>query len=298
MSQFPKRIIDELPDDGVRRLLESAQLDEPPARLVSSAIEMASKGVRAAGEPATSADPPAVDAGPRSGAWVAAAVVAGAVLAWGVAHEGGTRSVESVPTLASLDDPSPPTPEPSAAVADDGRDAPPKPDEHARAVTSTSVADLPDAPLSPPKRTAASAPSLLQAEADAPAVRAQAADLLREANRLRARGEWSEAAATYRRVIDIGPDSAEAYPAAVALGNLELQQSRPLAALSRYDHALAMHPNGALSEEARWGRARALRTAGRIEEERAALHEFRARHPDSPLVAAADRRLAEIGDRR
>jgi tetratricopeptide (TPR) repeat protein len=122
----------------------------------------------------------------------------------------------------------------------------------------------------------------------------QSADLLREANRLRAQGRWAEAAATYRKVIDLGPTSPEAYPADVALGNLELQQGRPLAALGRYQHALTSHPSGALAEEARWGKARALKAAGRTSEERAALIEFRTKHPESPLAPAASARLAEI----
>ncbi|AKU99099.1 hypothetical protein AKJ09_05763 [Labilithrix luteola] len=104
-----------------------------------------------------------------------------------------------------------------------------------------------------------------------------------------------EAASTYRRVMELGPESAEAYPAEVAVGNIELHQGRPLVALAHYQHALATRPSGALSEEARWGKARALRAAGRFAEERAALEEFRARHPDSQLVPASTRRLAEIG---
>ncbi len=275
MSQFPKRLIDELGEGDARRLLETARSDEPPAKLVAAAIltasESASAGVKA---PDSNVRVSGSGNRRRNVALLAGALVIGAAAIVATTREapGPTSTSESRsatpdiigerPTAANTN-----VEEPATTASAEG----------------TSVAELPDAPA--PRVVAPAAKSV-----------EQAADLLREANRLRARGQWAEAAATYRKVIDLGPDSPEAYPADVALGNLELQQGRPLPALARYEHALGKHPNGALSEEARWGRARALRSAGRTAEERAALEDFRNRHPDSPLAPVAAQRLAELGN--
>ncbi len=276
MSQFPKRLIDELGEGDARRLLESGRSDEPPARMVAAAILTASKSTSAA------------ESAPESGVQVSSsgsrarniALLAGALVIGAAALVASTREeTRSSSTNASTSE---------AAATEPAEPAPPttKIEEPVTPASAqgTSIAELPDAPVAP--RTSVSA--VRSAE--------HPADLLHEANRLRARGQWAEAAATYRKVIELGPDSAEAYPADVALGNLELQQNRPLPALARYEHALAKHPNGALAEEARWGKARALRAVGRVAHERAALEDFRKRHPDSPLVSVANQRLAELGD--
>lgn len=276
MSQFPKRLIDELGEGDARRLLERGRADEPPARLVAAAILTATKSTGAAeGPPASSVR--ASGAGSRGSK---TALVAGALLLGFAAIVGG-RELQSRQAMTSTSTSTAPEPNEARTTNDDSR--PPVAD-----IVGTAVADLPDAPA--PRTPAPTAPRAETKSAEQPA------DLLREANRLRARGQWAEAAATYQKVIDLGPDSAEAYPADVALGNLELQQNRALPALSRYEHALARHPNGALAEEARWGKARALRAAGRTAEERAALEDFRTRHPDSPLAPVAQQRLAEIGN--
>jgi TolA-binding protein len=271
MSRFPRRLVDELGDGHARRLLQAARSDEPPAKIVAAAVLVASKTAQA-GKSVPSRTSSAFSR-QKSRLLVAGAVAVGtAAIALGATE---LRTTGPDPSRASASPTVAPAPSPAS---------PTDPVESPRA---TSVADLPNAP--PVLRP--SVPKVAEANPSE-----QQADLLREANRLRARSLWTEAAATYLRVIDLGPESPEAYPAAVALGNLELQQNRPSAALARYDHALASHPNGALSEEARWGRARALRASGRVTEERAALREFRTRHPDSPLASAATQRLEEIGD--
>jgi len=302
MSRFPRRLIEQLGDGHARRLLESARSDEPPARLVASAIAVASMSARAS-TPATSGHAPALQALARSrSALVAGALLAGGMIAFfatdelrGDALEG--RHELSAPTAITTEDRA----STSAVGAIDA------PGAVAESVATTSVDDLPNAPT--PHAPTVQAPTVQAPSARAVAAAArpdrvapgdnepapQPSDLLREANRLRAQGRWHEAAATYRRVIHLGPDSAEAYPAAIALANLELQLGRPAAAIDYYEHVLASRPAGILSEEARWGKARALRAAGRHAEERAALEEFRARHPESPLAPAATQRLAEIG---
>ncbi|MBX3200066.1 MAG: tetratricopeptide repeat protein [Labilithrix sp.] len=289
MSKFPRRLVDEAGDGPVRRLLESARADEPPAQLVASAILTASKSAHAA--------PPASGslrvAGGRSKLVLGAGtLLVGGVLAWLGARDSFSSSrVELAATPAVAPD--------RGAKDDETRQgAVGAPAAAEGAAATTSVADLPNAPavVAPSSGKADVAPHAKAAPAsERPAE--QTADLLREANRLRGQGRWAEAAATYRKVIDLAPDSAEAYPADVALGNLELQEGRAQAALVRYEHALEAHPGGALAEEARWGKARALRAEGRTAEEKAALVEFRARHPESPLAAAAAQRLAELGER-
>ena len=288
MSKFPRRLVDEAGDDPVRRLLESARADEPPAQLVASAILTASKSAHAA--------PPAsgrlrVASGRGKLVLGAGTLLVGGVLAWlGARDSFSSNRVDpaAIPAFA---------PERGANVAT-LENAAIGPAAAEGSTATTSVTDLPNAPavVAPSSGKADVAPHAKAAPAsERPA--AQTADLLREANRLRGQGRWVEAAATYRKVIDLGPDSAEAYPADVALGNLELQEGRAQAALVRYEHALEAHPGGALAEEARWGKARALRAEGRTAEERAALAEVRARHPESPLAAAAAQRLAELGER-
>ena len=278
MSQYPKRLIDELGEGDARRLLEVARADEPPAKMVAAAILTASKSA-GAGEKAPESSVRASGASHRGRN---IAVIAGALVIGAAAIIATTRDASRVPSTSTSEPATSdlPSSEPTTTTTTKA-----KVDEPAVVATAegTSVTELPDAPA--PRVVA---PAAKNAE--------QSADLLREANRLRARGQWAEAAATYRKVIDLGPDSAEAYPADVALGNLELQQGRPLPALARYEHALGKHPNGALSEEARWGKARALRAAGRTAEERAALEDFRKRHPDSPLASVAAQRLAELGN--
>ncbi|MDF2697258.1 MAG: hypothetical protein K0S65_5641 [Labilithrix sp.] len=298
MSKFPRRLVDEPGDNPVRRLLESARADEPPAKLIAGAILTATKTAHAEA-PASGV----VRAGSRNKLVLGAGTfLVGGILAWVAARESFTSSRAGDPAVAA------PTPPAVVHERSDKSDETPKtsddaPAETERAAAATSVADLPNAPAaSPPVAVApsgarASAGPHAKASPMTAAPTEQTADLLREANRLRAQGRWADAAATYRKVIDLGPDSAEAYPADVALGNLELQQGRAQAALTRYEHALRAHPSGALAEEARWGKARALRAAGRTAEEKAALVEFRTRHPESPLVPAATQRLAEIGDR-
>ncbi|MBN9163539.1 MAG: tetratricopeptide repeat protein [Myxococcales bacterium] len=292
MSRFPRRLIEQLGDGHARRLLESGRSDEPPARMVVAALAATSKSARASAG-ATSSGEPALRGLARSrSALVAGTLLAGGMIAFFAANElrgdapDGRRDVSARPATTIED---------RASVA--AVDAPIAPTAVTESVATTSIADLPDAPSvrAPSARSIAAAarPESVTLGENEPAPRT--ADLLREANRLRAQGRWQEAGATYQRVIDLGPDSVEAYPAEIALANLELQLGRSAAALAHYEHVLTSRPAGTLSEEARWGKARALRAAGRHAEERVALEEFRARHPESPLAHAATQRLAEIG---
>jgi TolA-binding protein len=302
MSTFPPRLLDEPGDSPGRRLLERGRLDEPPPNVVAEAIAKASlaRGASASTEAHSETSSPSVR--PRASKGNQFALLAGALLVGGTLVALGSRSEPAEvaagrsSAIATMTAPASTVTQPkletgaveSAAV---------ETSRVAEGMPSTSVANLPNAPrASAPPSSAPRTGSVLAAELPKQHPSIETADLLREANRLRAQGRWSEAAATYRKVIDLAPGSAEAYPADVALGNLELQQGRPLVALERYEHALASHPAGALGEEARWGKARSLRAAGRTTEERDALLVFQARHPESPLAAAAAQRLKELGN--
>ena len=66
------------------------------------------------------------------------------------------------------------------------------------------------------------------------------------------------------------------------------------AALARFESYLATEPAGSLAEEARLGRAQALRVRGSRDEERAALEELLRKHPASVHASAARARLAAL----
>lgn len=317
MSQFPRRLIDEPGDSPGRRMLEKARGDAPPAKAVAAAILAATRSAGAATEPNASTNEPPNKTGangpsdPGAGAsrtgssgttrtltskklaLIATTAIVGTALLWGATHgfePASNRAPNDPPSTSALSAPgnAAGTGEATAnAPTTPSLPAPLAPAPIAEAMPSTSVADLPNA----------NAPATLpHASNTQPPPQASSADLLREANQLRAQNQWDAAAALYEKVITIGPSSAEAYPANVALGNLELQRGRPAAALARYDHALKMQPSGALAEEARWGKARALRTSGRVDAERAALEDFRTHHPESLLAPGAAKRLSEIGN--
>lgn len=118
---------------------------------------------------------------------------------------------------------------------------------------------------------------------------------LREARRLRAARDWPGAAAAYRALFADAPGSAEARAARVSFGDLLLEHlGDARAALDAFDAYLGAAPNGALAEEALWGRARSLRSLGRTSDERAALGQIVTRFPTSGVGARARARLTEI----
>lgn len=115
-----------------------------------------------------------------------------------------------------------------------------------------------------------------------------AATLLRRARTARAGGEMAEAAALYRRLLDVYPRSTSAGPALVALGQVELARGRARAALDAFDRYLER--GGPLAEEAAYGRIEALRKLGRAKEEKAAIERFLAKYPGSSYAAKLQRR--------
>jgi hypothetical protein len=80
----------------------------------------------------------------------------------------------------------------------------------------------------------------------------------------------------------------------VSLGELSLSSlNDPLAALAAFDSYLAR--GGALSQEAAFGRIRALRALRRTPEERTAIERFVARYPNVPQSRVLRERLNALG---
>ncbi len=116
-----------------------------------------------------------------------------------------------------------------------------------------------------------------------------ARDLFTRASGARRRGDIEAAIALYEELLASHPSSVEAEDARLVLGNLRLEQRSPRAALNQFESYGA----GALSLEALWGKAEALRKLQRPDE-RAALEQLVRDYPDSPYAAAANKRLQQL----
>lgn len=123
----------------------------------------------------------------------------------------------------------------------------------------------------------------------------EATDLLAAANAKRAEKKWRESDRLYARVVERAPKSLAAQTALVASGSIHLEHlGDPRGAAKRFSRALAIAPRGALAEDARWGLVEAARALRDKAAERAALDEFLAHHPTSPLAPRAKARRAEL----
>ena len=114
-------------------------------------------------------------------------------------------------------------------------------------------------------------------------------ELFARANQARRRGDIEDAISLYERLDRAYPGSIEAGDAKILRGNLLLSQRSPRAALRQFED----YHSGALSLEALWGRAQALRKL-QSPEERAILVELVRDYPDSPYTEAARKRLREL----
>jgi tetratricopeptide (TPR) repeat protein len=102
---------------------------------------------------------------------------------------------------------------------------------------------------------------------------------------------YREAAATYRRLFSLHPKSAESRASLVSLGELQLSElGEPKGALESFDAYL--RGGGALVQEARYGRIRALAKLGRKGDERRAIEQFLTDYPRS--VQASSLRARQI----
>ncbi len=155
---------------------------------------------------------------------------------------------------------------------------------------------MPDVEATPDDPTAAPAPSDLGGAA-APS-RRELEDLLLVANRLRAEQRWVQADRTYAQIIRAAPRSSEAYVASVARGTVRLSRLDDARTARReFERALRLRPEGALSEEARYGLAVVERRLHAPVRERRALEGYLASHPRGMRAAAARARLAELAER-
>jgi tetratricopeptide (TPR) repeat protein len=160
--------------------------------------------------------------------------------------------------------------------------------EAARAASEPSRAAEPNSAATP----APSAPRAADTGARAPA-----RDLLGRARALRAQGAFREAADAYRAAYASDRHGAEGRTALVALGGLLLSDlNDPAGALQAFDGYLAEH-KGVLTQEAEFGRIRALRALGRYESEKAAIQSFLGAHPEGPDAQVLRRRLESMGSK-
>ncbi|SEU09582.1 tetratricopeptide repeat protein [Stigmatella erecta] len=250
-----------------------------PARRISR--QKAADMVRAALD-ATTAQPSSTPPKPVRRRWPRAAWAGGSLLvtaaaAAGIGHLVATPSPAPPSTLNAPVPPAPgPPPEASRPVPLE-----PAPGE---APAAARGAALEAAPPPEPARKEPRPAKVLAPE-----------DLLRMANAHRVAGRWKEAEALYQRVIRAHPGGMAAYVARVASGSLRLEHlGDARGALRQFQEAQRLQPQGVLSHEASHGLAEAWRALGDRAQEARALERFLAGHPDSPLEAAARKRLREL----
>jgi hypothetical protein len=127
-----------------------------------------------------------------------------------------------------------------------------------------------------------------------PAAAPSAAEMLAEAHKQMRASRFDEAAAQYQALRQAYPDSAEARTVLVSLAELQVDRlGSPDLALRNLDRYLE-GGNGALVEEARRVRIRALRTLGNHDGEASAIEEFLAAHPKSFQAPALRQRMGEL----
>jgi hypothetical protein len=163
------------------------------------------------------------------------------------------------------------------------RAAPPHPEQPAPARAAESASSPLTAPPIAPVTAVVEPPQL------------EAQQLLRRAEQARTARHWADAS---RAFVDLGrryPGTREEIVGRALYGQLLLDHlGEPRRALTMFERYLAVERSGALAEEARLGRAQALRTLGRSGEERSAWRELLREHPGSVHVTAARTRLAAL----
>lgn len=108
----------------------------------------------------------------------------------------------------------------------------------------------------------------------------QSEETLERARALRSSGEFKRAAELYRKIHEANPGTALGGTALLSLGELRLSSlGDAKGALAAFDTYLAR--GGALSQEALFGKIRALRALGRSAEERRSIERFLSQYPDT-----------------
>jgi tetratricopeptide (TPR) repeat protein len=118
-----------------------------------------------------------------------------------------------------------------------------------------------------------------------------AKSLFRDANAARRAGDFARASALYAELDRTFPRSDEARLAHVSAGKLLLSMGKALDAERHF--RLYLKGGGELAEEALVGRAQALRTLGRVSDERQVWQELLTRFPSSVYATRARQRLVE-----
>jgi hypothetical protein len=143
------------------------------------------------------------------------------------------------------------------------------------------------------QRVEPAVPSVLPSARAQPAELQSQAALLSAARREVARARPREALALYEKLRASYPHGAEARTVLVTMGKLELQLGRQERALRHFDAYL--EHGGALAPEALAGKIRTLRALGRRAQERAAIQQYLARHPNGLEAPLFRERLRDLG---
>ncbi|MGM0597463.1 MAG: FecR domain-containing protein [Myxococcota bacterium] len=107
--------------------------------------------------------------------------------------------------------------------------------------------------------------------------------------------KWRQAAAQYRHILKSFPASSLRYTVMIELGEIELDRlGHPDRAKTYFQLYINTRKGGALLQEARWGKIRALGRLGKRKEEIGALKTFIADYPSSYQYKKARHRLKEI----
>jgi tetratricopeptide (TPR) repeat protein len=145
----------------------------------------------------------------------------------------------------------------------------------------------------PARLNAAQATSKSAPRSNSVRSRSPADDRLAAANALRGERRYREAIGAYLQVIELDPDGMPAAVARVAAAEMRLEHFGDVAGAEQL-YRQAKTRGGELTAEAQFGLAQVFRARAETGRERRALEEFVARHPQSPLVAAARRRLQAL----
>lgn len=156
--------------------------------------------------------------------------------------------------------------------------------------TTAMTTALPPSRTTPELTTSAQEPSAQEPSA-APAA-PRAADLLATARERRSHGDTPGAVAAYKELFSLHANAPEAHAALVPYGEIQLTTSDPHAALGSFERYLTR--GGPLSEEASFGKVRALRALGRADEERTSIDAFLRTYPDSTLAPSLRSRAGEL----
>lgn len=157
----------------------------------------------------------------------------------------------------------------------------------------------PEPVAEPPRKrrpVAPVAPAPLSAPEPAPTMAEEptAASLFSEANTVRRSGDLRKAIALYQSLRQRFPASSQAMLSAISVGDLLLAEGDAAGAIAAYGAYLHGVPQGNLTEEALYGRARGQRMLGRNAEERQTWEELVQRFPRSAYQPFASRRLREL----